>query len=418
MIPKPRSPKFGDVESASLRLAFLKENFRYRKFIEENRDRILCAYREWRSAVLDGRAPKIPAVNRLGKEIPLEDMFKGFVEAVSYTHVWFHKCLEEDFGIVNPPFGVSMLSADCRRAVLTPEESLDLLDPMKDIENVPKERREAALRGMFSACGIRHVVHNDEEALLRRMLPGLGIRQTVQDDENREGSTEETSISVFELEQREKQQRRYEAITSGGVSPWFKGKLVPFPLSGLLPHERLLVVDLRKKKSELLEEFGAFFDRVKYHRENTRDSEWGKNYSRWELDTTRSRDEANRHLEVWRLRRQFPKPSFPEIAKKLRITPAAAKKSFYRAIELITGRRFDREAWDKERAEKPSKTCASCPQREGCKDPCPEIFEEKTSNPDYIPGDADVSETLEGRTGSRADAYAYNEWLTRKEENE
>src|SRR3989337_2805422 len=160
MNPIPRPPKHDDVESASLRLAFLKENYRYRKFIEENRDRVLCAYREWRSAVRENRVPKIPGVNQFGKEISFEDRVKGVSGPVDYQHVWFHKRLEEDFGIVNPPFDVSMLSADGRREVLTPEESLDLLDPMKDIENVPKERRETPLRGMFSACGIRHVVHN------------------------------------------------------------------------------------------------------------------------------------------------------------------------------------------------------------------------------------------------------------------
>jgi len=441
MIPTPPTPKHDDVESASLRLAFLKENSRYRKFIEENRDRILTAYREWRSAVLEGRAPKIPSVNRFGKEISQEDAFRGFMAGgaiipfdggpvikipnpwpITEVHVWFHKRLEKDFGIVNPPFDVSMRAADGRREVLTPEESLDLLDPMKDIESEPKERREAALRIMFSARGIRQVVHNDEAAMFRRQVPYFCTQQTINNDKEDWEVSEEASISVFELEQREKQQRRLDLLSDEDlkkwVSPWFKGKLSPFPLSALLPHERLLVVDLRKKKSELLEEFGTFFDRVKYHRKNTRDSEWTKVYNLWKPDTTRTRDEAWRHLEVWRLRRQVPKPSFPEIARGLHITPAATKKSFYRAYEMIYGEPFDLKAWEKDRAEKPSKTCANCPQREGCKDPCPEIFEEKTSNPDFIPGDADVSETLEGHTGSRADAYAYNEWLTRKEENE
>ncbi|MDA8179569.1 MAG: hypothetical protein M0T69_08545 [Deltaproteobacteria bacterium] len=363
MIAKPRSRKNDNVKSASLQLSFLKENSGYRKFIEENRGRVLSAYREWRSSVLEGRAPKIPAVNRLGEEIPLADMVKGFVEEVAYTHVWFHKRLEEDFGIVNPPFDVSILSADGRREMLTADESYDLLDPMKDIEIVPKERREAALRGMFSACGIRQVVHNDEEALLRRILPGLGIPQTVQDDENRGGSTERTSIFVFELEQREKQQRQFEVITSGGTSPWFKGKLVPFPLSGLLPHERLLVVDLRKKKSELLKEFGTFFDRMKYHRENTMDSEWKRSYSRWKLDTKRTRDEAWRYLEVWKLRRL--KKNFPCISLEMKISPDSAKKSFYRAYELIEGRTYDplvfRKLYRKIKKEELSRECGECP---------------------------------------------------------
>jgi len=407
MMSKPRSPKHDDVELASLRFAFLKENSGYRKFVEENRDRILCAYSEWRSAVREGRAPNIPAVDRFGKEIPLEDMFKEFFEPVAYTHVWFHKCLEEGFGILNPPFDVSMLSADGRREVLTPEESLDLLDPMKDIENVPKERRETALRGMFSACGIRHVVHNHEEALLRRLPPSLGIPQTVQDDENREGSTEQASISVFELEQREKQQRRYESITSGGVSPWFKRKLVPFPLSGLLPHERLLVVDLRKKKSELLKEFGVFFDRVKYHRENTRDSEWGKNYSRWELDTTRTRDEAWQPLRIWKLRRE--KKGYAAIARIMEMTVGAVKMSFYKAHKIIEGFPYDREKYKLKHWN--LRECASCkehPDRGGpCKELCPDA-KEKIG----IPEDIYLHQVKEPEMMEQKHIHA--EWLTKK----
>ena len=143
-----RSQKYDDVELASLRLAFLKENSRYRKFIAENRDRVLSAYREWRSAVREGRAPKIPSVNRYGKEIPFEDMFKRFIgvgailpldgspgvfiageSPIADTHAWFHKRLEEEFRIVNPLFFVSMLTTEGQREVLTPEESLDLLAP-------------------------------------------------------------------------------------------------------------------------------------------------------------------------------------------------------------------------------------------------------------------------------------------------
>ena len=179
------------------------------------------------------------------------------------------------------------------------------------------------------------------------------------------------------------------------------------------PYERLLKIDLRRNPSVLKKQFEAFLDAVDARREMDPAA-----YKEWKQDRSRKREEAWQHLTVWRMRRQVPKPSFPEIARELRITPAAAKKSFYRAYELIYGTPFDRKAWEKERAENRSKTCANCPQREGCTEPCPEIFDEKMSNPDYIPGDADVNETLEGRTGSRADAYSYQEWLTREEENE
>lgn len=219
----------------------------------------------------------------------------------------------------------------------------------------------------------------------------------------------------------------YEMFFRAGIYQVVPYNVPPIPLGEgsreigmpekIQPYQRLLLVDLRENPTLLKERFAEFLDRIYWSRKASR-PEWRDSYAGWVPDRSRERKEAWQHLKVWRMRRQVPKPSFPEIARELRITPAAAKKSFYRAIELITGKRFDREAWEKDRAEKPPKTCTNCPQREGCTEPCPEIFEEKTSNPDFIPGDADVSETLEGRTGSRADAYSYQEWLTRKEENE
>jgi len=249
-------------------------------------------------------------VNRFGKEIPQEDVHTGYFGGVAVIpldgtpvrkipgqlpitdiHVWFHERLKVDFKIVNPPFGVSIRSADGHREILTPEESLDLLDPMKDIEIVSKKRRAAALRIMFSARGIRQVVHIDEETMFRREAPYFFSQQTPNNDEEDREVSEEASISVFELEQREKQQRLYQIMTDEELEKrppqWFKGKLRPFPLSALSPHERFLIVDLRKKKSELLKEFRAYFEEVIHHRKYSKDPDWVKNYSWWKLDTTR-----------------------------------------------------------------------------------------------------------------------------------
>ena len=179
------------------------------------------------------------------------------------------------------------------------------------------------------------------------------------------------------------------------------------------PYQRLYKIDLRKKPAQMLQEFKAALDA-----EDARRKMVPAEYAAWKQDRTRKREQAWTHLEAWRLRRQVPIPSFPEIAKRLRITPAAAKKSFYRAYELIYGKPFDLEAWKKDRAENPFKICVNCPQRKGRTEPCPEIFEEKTSTRESIPEDAELNEILDGREISRADACSYQTWLAREEESE
>jgi hypothetical protein len=163
------------------------------------------------------------------------------------------------------------------------------------------------------------------------------------------------------------------------------------------PYERLYKIDLWKKPAQLFGEFKAALAAV-----DARRGLDPAEYTAWKQDRTRKRAEEWDHLEVWRLRRQVPKPTFPEIAKRLRITPAAAKKSFYRAYELIYGTPFDLEAWKKERAGNPFQTCANCPQRQGCTEPCPEIFEEKTSTREYLT--ENIAES--------GDSHSYSEWLT------
>jgi hypothetical protein len=160
------------------------------------------------------------------------------------------------------------------------------------------------------------------------------------------------------------------------------------------PDGKTVAIKFRnKKKAQLLEEFAAFLDFIE------------ASYDMF-FDRSRKREETRQHLTVWRMRRQIPMPSYPEIAKKLGITEAAAKKSVYRAFELIYGKPFDRKAWEKDRAEKHSKTCANCLQREGCTEPCPDIFEERISTREYLAENiAEIS-----------DSHSYNEWLTREED--
>ncbi|MCK4487664.1 MAG: hypothetical protein KAU38_13005, partial [Desulfobacterales bacterium] len=92
-------------------------------------------------------------------------------------------------------------------------------------------------------------------------------------------------------------------------APYIKG-MASIPLEAIerkktKPHERIFIVDLRKKKKQILREFSEFFDAI-------------YNQSDLKPDMSRFRAEAWVHLEVWKLRR---KPlSFSKIAEQLKLT--------------------------------------------------------------------------------------------------
>jgi len=106
----------------------------------------------------------------------------------------------------------------------------------------------------------------------------------------------------------------------------------------LMPYERLYLVDLRKPKSQIIQEFRAFIDGAPLDRD-------GKRY----------RKEAWRHLKLWKLV-YHENMTLRKISYKLGISSDAAKKSYYRAWELTQGypppkRRItdqgpDHGAWD------------------------------------------------------------------------
>jgi hypothetical protein len=229
-------------------------------------------------------------------------------------------------------------------------QALDLLDPRTDAGEIPEAVRRSALTRLFYTPGVREVIPASVPARRGR-----------------------------------------------GEAPWRTSS------PDCAPYERLWKIDLRKKPAQLLRELKAVLSAVDAHRGMDPGA-----YAAWKQDRSRKREEAWQHLKVWRLRRQIPKPSFPEIARGLHITPAATKKSFYRAYEMIYGEPFDLKAWEKDRAGKPPKTCSNCPQREGCTEPCPEIFEEKKSTREYL------TENI----AKIGDSHSYNEWLTREEGNE
>jgi hypothetical protein len=140
-------------------------------------------------------------------------------------------------------------------------------------------------------------------------------------------------------------------------------------LKKLKPYERFYAVDLRKKKKQILMEFEEFLNSA---------YRWKKfqKIETWDIDNSRFRAEAWTHLKVWKLRRK--KLSFSQIAMDLKLTEDNAKKSFYRAFELIQGEKHDKDKLKKEAGRilinDLQKTCDTCPDRKTCTILCPEVL--------------------------------------------
>jgi hypothetical protein len=147
--------------------------------------------------------------------------------------------------------------------------------------------------------------------------------------------------------------------------------------SKLKPSERLLKVDLSRKRGELLREFTLFLDLVEAHRASGDVPEsWARNYAVWEPDTSRFRSETWQALAVWRLRRQ--RKTYRKIARILKMSVQAAKMAFQRAYELIEGKAYDAEAFKRENLpvsiSELGKTCLDCPDRHTCTELCPDVL--------------------------------------------
>lgn len=205
----------------------------------------------------------------------------------------------------------------------TSAEWLDVLDPLVDVWAIPARVRRRVLPRLFYTRGVNEVVPKPGQ-------PSKG--------------------------------HPYE--TGGIFSP------------DCAPYERLLKIDLRKKPVQLFREFKAVLTAV--------DARRGMDpaaYETWKQDRSRKREEAWQHLQVWRMRRE--RKNFGEIARTMstpskKVTIATAKKSFYRAYELIEERPyhpedFRRTYWEVRKAEL-KRTCAICPDRNNCTVLCPDVL--------------------------------------------
>lgn len=139
--------------------------------------------------------------------------------------------------------------------------------------------------------------------------------------------------------------------------------------------ERMLVIDLRKRKAELLSQLEAFIDVELAIRESfVRHGEPYKKMFLWTPETSRQRKEAAEQLKVWKLRSQYH--GFPSIARKLNISEDLAKKRFYKAFELTQRGKYDPVKYKRERENLPPKnSCANCPDKANCTELCPSMMQ-------------------------------------------
>lgn len=99
----------------------------------------------------------------------------------------------------------------------------------------------------------------------------------------------------------------------------------------------------------------------------------------------RFRRESLAALKIWEERRL--RKSFKQISKELDIKEPTAKMRFYKAYEVLFGKKYDPTYYEKPAIKKAylKRECGTCLDREFCKDPCPDViaFVEQDTKP-YI----------------------------------
>ncbi len=262
-----------DFEENKLRLALLKENFGYKDFFDEIRDRL----------------PAESARRRL------------------------RDTLKNRYGV-----RVSLLAEHYDDALL-------LLDPRHDIDDTPLTVQKRLLPALFNEPAVRLVPVNAEQA-------------------------KEYAALAFPVDA-----DKYDRLAADGVWQVY----AVFCPSRIQPHERLLKVDLSKKRADVEREFRRFLDAAPV-----------------EADRRRFRAEAWKHLEAWKLYRE--KRSFKAVARTMKEKLSTVTMRYYRAIELTQGRKYDpagmKKAVARVRKSEMKITCSVCPQRATCKTLCPEML--------------------------------------------
>lgn len=262
-----------DFEENKLRLALLKENFGYKDFFDEIRDRL----------------PAESARRRL------------------------RDTLKNRYGV-----RVSLLSEHYDDTIL-------LLDPRHDIDDTPLTVQKRLLPALFNEPAVRLVPVNAEQA-------------------------KEYAALAFPVDA-----DKYDRLAADG----FWQMYAVFCPSRMQPHERLIKVDLSKKRADVEREFRRFLDAAPV-----------------EADRRRFRAEAWKHLEAWKLYRE--KRSFKAVARTMREKLSTVTMRYYRAIELTQGKKYNpakmKEAINRVRKSDLKLTCDNCDKRKTCNVLCPEML--------------------------------------------
>lgn len=136
------------------------------------------------------------------------------------------------------------------------------------------------------------------------------------------------------------------------------------------PYERLLKLDMRRKKADILSEINSLIDREQNKYRRYTDEGWNP-------DSTRSSKEAWTQLKIWQLWKQGQ--GFKRIVPQVNMTYDAVKMAFHKAYERIYNIPYNIiDVWENESRSVPMpdikqfcKNCSDYP----CKIPCPEYLE-------------------------------------------
>lgn len=153
----------------------------------------------------------------------------------------------------------------------------------------------------------------------------------------------------------------------------------------LKPWERVLIVDARARKEDLLGDFELFIDRNRHKHEHYKANEM-YSYVKWEPEKERETDKAWVQLDVWKRRRMgqslFTIAQELKLSKNLSRSKDLARYYIYRAYEISQGEKYDKNRFKKmvrEEAKKrnPFKICSSCPDKNTCqeRETCPRFLE-------------------------------------------
>jgi hypothetical protein len=370
-----------DQDSAELKLAFLKENLEFKEFYQKLKQEPYSICPELRKSDEDF------------------EKYQSRTHLLKVKGIPFFGGHAEKFGIYDQFFLTVQQSKD-----ISTNDLLDLLNPQKDISSVKSPKLVKMLPGLFLSEGITEyeaanglvsqpkLSANDISRLIDPVLYNKVPADFIPPEmaEEIKGNLEKLKDLFQEknnhIERRKIDGRKYFKLIFEDLFQKFKKYNLSFQYFGLylnqeigehirpyieeflinavnkdrskptyqryqpvihtdlLPHERLLKIDLRKKESQIIVEFKKFISYEKKVQDAANNYDL-KATAKWKSDKGRFRKEGWNQLKVWKMRNQGI--SFPEIAARFGIqdkknTGYRAKQMYYAAFEKIYGAKYDK----------------------------------------------------------------------------